>query len=225
MIPNGRTNQLDTIDFTRIAAVVVDVQNDFTHPDGALGRVGIDVTKLAEVIVHINQMNRLVRRLGGTVIFLQSTYTRTDGSFIHSAIGRHASRRWSYWTSGDVPFLREGHWGIDLDDRVEVSDADLVVAKHAYNGFFQNDLQSTLHAMSATCVIMTGVTGDCCVLATSQAALSEGHDVVIPTECIASYDAERHIAAVAMLDRLMGTVVSVEDIRSAVVAEYPKENK
>jgi ureidoacrylate peracid hydrolase len=216
MILDTRTNRLDTIDFTRIAVVVVDVQNDFTHPDGALGRVGIDVAKLAEVIDHINQINRLIRESGGKIIFLQSTYTRADGSFIHPAIGRHASRRWSYWTSGDVPFLREGHWGVDLDDRVEFSEDDLVVQKHAYNGFFQNNLQSTLLSMSATCVVMTGVTGDCCVLATSQAALAEGHDVVVPLECIASYDAERHGAAVSMLDRLMGTVVSVEDIRSAV---------
>src|SRR4051812_25348507 len=55
------------------ALVVVDMQNDFCHPDGYYGKIGVD---LADITVAVETMAKLVeaaRDAGVTVIWIEQT--------------------------------------------------------------------------------------------------------------------------------------------------------
>ena len=58
------------IDLSRTALVVVDMQNDFLHPDGWFPRLGFDPAPLAKVIPKLIELTRTARHAGVQVIWL-----------------------------------------------------------------------------------------------------------------------------------------------------------
>src|SRR5262245_60120580 len=58
------------IDLTRTALFVVDMQNDFLHPDGWFPRLGFDPTPLAAIIPKLNELTATARRAGVQVVWL-----------------------------------------------------------------------------------------------------------------------------------------------------------
>ena len=58
------TPQNLTIDLTRTAIIVVDMQNDFCHPDGWLAHIGVDVVPARAPIAPLTALLPVLRRNG-----------------------------------------------------------------------------------------------------------------------------------------------------------------
>ena len=59
-----------TIDLARTAVVVVDMQNDFCHPDGWLASIGVDVTPAREPIAPLDALLPALRDQGVPVAWV-----------------------------------------------------------------------------------------------------------------------------------------------------------
>jgi ureidoacrylate peracid hydrolase len=215
---------LEPLETSRCAVVVVDLQNDFCAPDGALGRTGMAIEPLHAVIDHVNQLTRTLRVLGAKVVFLRSVYTDANGRFRAPAMAAQAHRRWN-GRGLMVPFLREGHRGSELHPEVETHTGDTIVRKHSYDGFFRSRLGPVLRAASARHVIVAGITTDICVLFTSQEAFQRGYDVLIAQDCVAAYDAARHRAALHVLSHAIARVAPCHEILAAAQATAPVRSR
>ncbi len=221
LLPAGHTS-VAPFACAQTAVVVVDLQNDFCAREGALGRTGMAIEPLHAVIESVNRLVRNLRERGAMIIFLRSIYADREGRLRSPAMARHAQRRWN-GRGADVPFLQENHWGSELHADVEVDPRDVIVHKFAYNGFFDSQLGPTLSAANVRQVIVAGVTTDVCVLFTSQEAYQRGYDVMIPEDCVAAYDAERHRAALRVLDHAVAQVCAGEALlKAALPAGAPR---
>lgn len=201
-----------------VIGLVVDLQNDYCHPEGALAKTGLNVVPLEAVIKPVNAMIGNLRRLGAPVIFLQSIYTSTSGSFLQPAMARHGARSWN-GLGVDVPFVREGHWGSELHAALDVAPTDCIVTKRHYDGFFNSELGQVLQKLpDVRTMVVMGVTSDVCVMFTSQEAFQRGYDVIVPEHCVDSYEADRHAAALKVLNRTIGRVLP----ESTVIDEVAK---
>src|ERR1700737_4529406 len=58
------------IDFARTALVVIDMQNDFCHPEGWFGGRGIDVSPMRRPIPVIADLTGQLRNAGARIVWL-----------------------------------------------------------------------------------------------------------------------------------------------------------
>src|SRR3984893_19524303 len=93
------------IDANTTALVVIDVQNDFCHPDGAFGRVGHDTTSMPAMASALLKLLAAARAKGLLIVFVRATYDREVTSV---PLARHR-RKLGLLNS----LCLEGSWGAD----------------------------------------------------------------------------------------------------------------
>lgn len=166
------------------ALVVVDVQNDFAHPDGSLHVDGGDA-----VIGPINGQIAAARSAGATVVLSQDWHPEQTSHFVTGG------GRWP------VHCVR-GTWGAEL--HAELSrDADLIIRKgtggeDGYSAFGVEDpetgttsptgLTAYLRERGIDEVVVCGLAADVCVRATALDALREGFATTVLWEATRAVD-------------------------------------
>lgn len=164
------------------ALIVVDMLKGFLEPGHNL-YCGDDARRI------IPAVRRLVedgRRRGSQVIFLRDTHAQDDLEFKmfppHCVAG-----------TAETELVRE------LADLPGAH-----IPKTRYSGFFGTDLEARLAALRPGRITICGVCTDICVLHTAADARNRDYEVVVPTDCVASFDAEQHRWALRHMERVLG---------------------
>jgi len=84
--------------------------------------------------------------------------------------------------------LRDDVRGRPLAEALRPEDDDYFVLKPKHSGFFSTTLDILLDYLGARTLVLTGLTGDICVLFTAHDAYMRDFDLVIPSDCVASND-------------------------------------
>jgi nicotinamidase/pyrazinamidase len=166
-VSDGPTVRFDA----RTALVVVDVQNDFAHPDGSLYVAGGD-----EVVEPINALSRAAASGDAVVVLTQDWHPPSTPHFE---------------PDGDWPVhCVRGTWGARLADGLDPS-ADAIVRKgtrgeDGYSAFTMRDpvsgeevatgLGGLLRERRVESVVVVGLATDVCVAATAGDAARLGFD-------------------------------------------------
>lgn len=99
------------------ALIIVDMQNDFLHPDGGFGHIarempeaGIDMPFLMGTIPHVKQLIDAFRKAGRPVVYVA-----------HVLKPDYSDAQFPYWRIGLIPggnrtFIVEGTWGAQIVD-------------------------------------------------------------------------------------------------------------
>ena len=203
---NGRTHICEALIPSRTALLVVDMQNAFVDPDGALG-----VATAAGIVPAINRLADGLRAQGGTIVWVRTTFSavgrsRWDGYFERIAPGDGGeSLRANFYA--DSP----GHafWpGLKRET------TDLVVAKDRFSAFVEgaSELESQLRARGVDTLLITGtLTNVCCESTMRDAMMRDFQCVLIDDACAAHSDAE-HLASLENAARFFGDVMSTNDV-------------
>ncbi|WP_234906522.1 cysteine hydrolase family protein [Rhizobium rhizogenes] len=180
-----------TIDLARTAIVVVDMQNDFCHPDGWLAHIGVDVTPARAPITPLQTLLPTLRKEGVPIIWLNwgnrpdrmnlppavlHVYNR-DGRSI--GIGDTLPKR-------DAEVLQAGSWAAAVVDELAPHTNDISVDKFRMSGFHDTELDSILRNLDIETVLFAGVNADQCVLCTLQDANFRGYDCILLEDCSAT---------------------------------------
>jgi ureidoacrylate peracid hydrolase len=180
------------LDLARTSLVVVDLQNDFCHPDGWLASIGVDVTGAAGAVTALAAALPTVRRAAVPVVWVNwGTFpTRRNlppnALHVYDPDGRGVGIGSSAPTGH--PVLQRGSWGASVvDELLAVADpADTWVAKHRMSGFWDTELDSVLRNLDVDTLLFAGVNADQCVLATLVDAACAGYDVVLLEDAAAT---------------------------------------
>ncbi|MGC5616921.1 cysteine hydrolase family protein [Georgenia sp. Z1491] len=179
----GALPQRLTIDLARTAVVVVDMQNDFLHPRGWLGSIGVDVAPARAAIEPLRQLLPELRGAGVPVVWL-GWGNRPDRAnlppgvlHVYDADGRGGGIGERAGLSPAV--LTEDSWGAEVVDELTVEPGDLRVSKYRMTGFVDTPLDSILRRLRVDTLLLAGVNVDQCVLATLTDAAALGYDVVL----------------------------------------------
>lgn len=172
----GRDRKSDTV------LVIVDMISCWQFPDGHA--VEAQAAKIAPRIARLKA--RSVER-GIPVVYANdnSGQWRSDFKFVVAES------------------LASATPGADITRRLEPRPEDYFVLKPKHSAFFATPLEILLDHLRAKRLIVTGVTGDQCVLSTAADARMRDLDVVVPADGIASLTPERNHRALAHLREVL----------------------
>ena len=196
------------------ALIVVDVQNDFVHPEGKIGRGGSDMTALLNAVAVINRLVSDARAAGVPVIFVRVTHSPAVDNPAYRA--RYAARGMVV----DDLLCADGTWGAELYSELVPPAADEpVITKHAYDGFSVPDLATHLEKLNIDTVIVTGVVTELCVMGTVAGAFEHGFHVIVPSDAAGSVNPRASAAALDLVSRFYGRVATAADIAAEFTAQ------
>ena len=193
-------NRMVTFDLARSAIVVVDMQNDFCHPDGWLAHIGVDVAPARRPIAPLGSLLPLLRRASVPVIWL-NWGNRPDRLNLSPALLHVYKPTGEGVGLGDplpangAKVLEFGSWSAAIVDGLHVDPGDIHVAKYRMSGFQDTVLDSMLRNLSVTTLLFAGVNADQCVLCTLQDANFLGYDCLLLEDCTATTSPEFCMAA------------------------------
>lgn len=180
-----------TIDLARTGIIVIDMQNDFCHPDGWLAHIGVDVTPARAPIAPLAALLPELRAAGVPVIWL-NWGNRPDRLNLSPALLHVYNPSGAGVGLGDPlpgngsPVLELGSWAAAVVDELAPADGDIHVAKYRMSGFVDTPLDSILRNLDLTTLFFAGVNADQCVLATLMDANFQGYDTVMLEDCAAT---------------------------------------
>lgn len=76
--------------------------------------------------------------------------------------------------------------GAEIVETLRPDPEDYFVLKPMQSGFYQTPLQALLQALDTKTLVITGIAGDACVLATATDAHMRHYDVILASDCTAS---------------------------------------
>jgi len=188
MIPSQAT-------LSNSALLVIDVVNSCADEKYEDQERDIHYGKIRKMVPSLSSFITSYKQLGGTVILVttvpwQEQYLPDNINELYR--NNERARYWSRDTSGHA----EQFYEIPTDGAT-------IFAKNSYDAFTCQDLVSTLEKMQIRYIIVAGVFGDGCVLATICGGFSRGYHFIIAKDLIETTDdKDRQV----MQQRLKGTL-------------------
>lgn len=190
----------------RTLLLVIDVQVDFAAPDGAMGRLGLDLRAGAAAIGRIEALVAAAREAGVAACFSRVvTRPETDPPVL-----RALHRRQGLGAAA-LAICREGTPGADFH-RLRPAPGDLTVEKTRYSCFVGTGLEAMLRARGIDTIVAAGLTTDCCVDSTVRDAFHRDFHVVVAADACADYEDRHHRAALDVLGRHFAVAVRSDTV-------------
>jgi nicotinamidase-related amidase len=190
------------------ALVLVDMQNDFLHPDGAYGRAGQACAAIAALPARLKPVADAVRRTGGWIV--STHFTLVPGKDGKPFISPHLKKLRPFLGTGD---FAPGSTGQELID--ELQPADLAVEKVAFSAFYQSRLEWILARAGIETLIFGGIVTNGGVASTLRdAQVRDFHTIVLSDGCAAFRD-DVHDATIASLGSI-SDIATCADVISAL---------
>lgn len=190
----------------RTALLVVDLQNDFIHPDGWSARHHPGGPSLRHVLSPVNALIRAARGAAVPVVYILMEHGPAVDAPNYRA--RYLSRG-----MGEDILCAAGTWGARLDAEVTApAPGDLTIVRHSYDAFEGTALHDLLRGRGVETVVGTGVVTNLCVQTTVQHAFALGYYVVVAEDATAAVDPTVQAVTLANFRQFFGPVETSEVI-------------
>lgn len=177
---------------SQTALLIVDLQNDFLHPQGAYGRAGQSSPAIAALPARIRPLADAIRRSGGWIVSTQFTLVPAKGG--EPLISPHLKTLRPFLAKGD--FL-PGAWGHALVD--DLQPADLTVEKIAYSAFYMTRLEWALRKADIRRLYVCGIVTNGGVASTVRECHVRDLDAIVLEDGCAAFSEETHRIAIDAL--------------------------
>ena len=177
---------------SKTALLIVDLQNDFLHPDGAYARGGQGAPAIAALPSHVKPLADALRRQGGWIVSTQFTLVPAKGG--EPLISPHLKQLRPFLRKGD---FAPGSWGHALVD--ELQPADLAVEKIAYSAFYMTRLEWVLRKTGIEKLYVCGIVTNGGVASTVRDCHVRDFETVVLEDGCAAFSAETHKTAIDAL--------------------------
>lgn len=191
------------------ALVVVDLQNDFCSPDGLWGRLGLDLSMVAEAIPHTQQLIAAARRANLPVIYVQMTNLP---SFASQSPARIRYSVLKLKLSLDQIVCKIGSWGAEFLPEIAPRPGELVIPKWRYSAFDGTALDQVLRSKGIQTVLLCGTTTSVCVEGTARDAITHDYYTVLARDCVSDVRIDWHQASLLLMAARVDEVTSEEII-------------
>jgi len=200
-----------TASWAETALLLVDLQNDFLHPDGAYARGGAVAPEAAALPNRLAPLAHAMRRAGGWVAATQ--FTLVPGRGGEPMISPHLLALRPFLRRGD--FL-PGAWGHQVVDALQP--VDLAVEKIAYSAFYMTRLEWVLRRSGITRLVVGGIVTNGGVASTARDAHVRDLDVTVLGDGCAAPTPAMHATAIEAL-RPVARIAQVADVIADVLEE------
>jgi nicotinamidase-related amidase len=168
-------------DSSPVALIVIDMINDLEFPGGE--NILDSAIAVADRIAALKARAREARI---PVIYANDNFGRWRSDF--NTVIEHC--------------LQTSVRGRPLVQRLRPEKEDYFVLKPKHSAFFATTMETLLEYLGCERLILTGITGDICVLFTACDAYLRDFELYIPGDCIASVSDEENEKAIAYMRRV-----------------------
>ncbi|HEX8502677.1 MAG TPA: isochorismatase family cysteine hydrolase [Pyrinomonadaceae bacterium] len=174
-------------DKSNVALLLIDVINDLEFESGAeLLRHALPMAE------RLAALKRRAKEAGVPAVYVNDNFGKWQSDF--NKILEHC--------------LKEDVRGRPLAELLRPEEDDYFVLKPKHSGFFSTTLDILLDYLEARTLVLTGLTGDICVLFTAHDAYMRDFDLVIPSDCVASSDPSENDYTLRKMADLMDADIS-----------------
>lgn len=208
------------INLDKTALLIIDMQNDFCHPDGfSSSELGLDISATRKIIPSIQRVLTWARQEGILIIYTKESH-RPDLSDLT------ASKKLRYENAGSPigalgkmgKYLVQGEQGVEIISELQPLEGEIQVDKPAHSALVNSDLEFLLRSKGITHLVFTGVTTECCVLGTYRHASDLGFFCLLLEDCCAAFNESDHKAAIEVVlaeDGVLGWVTCSTELLQA----------
>jgi nicotinamidase-related amidase len=169
-------------DKSKAALLLIDVINDFDFPEGE---------QLLELAMpagrNIAELKRRAKATKIPVIYVNDNFGRWQSDFKKTVA--HATK----------PDAK----GKSFVELLLPDDDDYFVLKPKHSGFYSTTLDLLLMHLNAKNLILTGIAGNNCVLATANDAYMRDYKVFVPPDCVVSNTEEENQYALKQMETVL----------------------
>lgn len=194
---------LGAIDPARTGLVIVDLQNDFLHPEGAYARGGQKNADIAALPARVLPLVQALRGRGGWIV--STHFTLVPGKGGEPFISPHLKELRPFLGKGD---FAPGSWGHGLVD--ELQPADLTVEKVAYSAFYMTRLEWVLKKAGIDTLIFSGIVTNGGVASTVRDAHVRDFKTIVLSDGCAAFSRETHERAIGDLGTVSKTMTCAQ---------------
>lgn len=194
----------DPVPITRTALLIVDLQNDFLHRDGAYARGGQGAASIVALPLRLKPLADAFRAAGGWII--STHFTLVPGKDGEPLISPHLKALRPFLCKGD---FAPGSWGHALVD--ELGPSDLQIEKIAYSAFYMTRLEWLLRKFSIDRLVVGGIVTNGGVASTVRDAHVRDIEAVVLSDGCAAFDDATHQTAIAAL-KTVARVATIADM-------------
>jgi ureidoacrylate peracid hydrolase len=181
-----------SIDTTRTAVLVVDMQNDFGAKGGMFDRAGLDISGIQSAVAPTARVLAAGRAAGLKIVYLKMGF-RPDLSDLGGPEAPNRTRHNFLGVGSEVRapngalsrILVRDTWNTEILPELKPAAGDVVMYKHRFSGFYGTDLDATLRGVGVKDLIVTGCTTSVCVESTVRDAMFRDYRCVLLSDCMA----------------------------------------
>jgi nicotinamidase-related amidase len=190
------------------ALVIVDMENDFVHPEGkAATRGGRPLDHIHAIIPSIQELLAAARAASVLIVHIQHTTLADDLS--NSGPWFDARMKATY---SAIDVCLDGTWGQQIIDELRPLEGEAIVRKYRYGAFVGTNLDLVLRSAGIRTTVCCGAATNVCVEATAREAFSHEYYVVLPRQACGSWSASLHEASLATAAHRYASVCDVEEV-------------
>jgi ureidoacrylate peracid hydrolase len=193
----------EQVDPEMAALLVIDMQNDFCHPDGVSGKRGRQLAMSIEMTPRLEAFIKASRRAGMQVIFVQTIhYPWSDSPSWVRRLDR----------DGGDSVCRPGTWGAEFYAGLQPQNGDIVITKHRYSAFLGTDLDMILRSRGIRSLLISGVGTNVCVESTLRDGYMRDYHIVLLEDCVGATNQELHQATLQNVTLHFGSVSNSKEV-------------
>lgn len=194
-------------DNSAVALLLIDVINDMEFEGGE------QLLERAQPMAErIASLKKKARELKVPVIYVNDNFGKWRSDFKQTL--EHV--------------LREGCRGKPIAERLRPDDDDYFVLKPKHSGFFSTTLDLLLEYLQARTLVLTGIAGNNCVLATANDAYMRDFKLLVPADCVVSIEAQDNEYALKQMQKVLKADISPSaqlDLASVQTLPYPADKQ
>ncbi|THV24645.1 cysteine hydrolase family protein [Peteryoungia ipomoeae] len=179
--------------------LIIDLQNDFL--------ASLAASIVTPLVANTNHLVRAFRAETLPIVWIRQEF-RAD-----------LSDAFLEMRDIDIACVIEGTEGAQIHQDLEVSENDVTIIKKRYSAFFRTTLNQYLEEQKVDHLVLCGINTHACIRTAAIDACQRDYRVLLPRECIGSYDDEHARLTLRYLDGKIGRVVGVEDVVEMVRQE------
>lgn len=200
---------VDALDPASTALIVVDVQVAFAGEVSPVAERGVDLTGPIETVPRVLDLIEAAREAGLAIAYTRSVRrsdNRDGPERAHDILPQ-------IYREGE-PICLAGAPDTDYVGGIEPAPDEYEVEKRRYDAFHGTPLSSYLRVEGVETTLLCGFTTNVCVESTARGAHERGFDVVVVSDCCASFSPEMHEAALRNAELMLGTTATKAQVES-----------
>lgn len=225
-----------SIDASKTAVIVIDMENDFCSRGGLMDRVGANISVIQNIITPAKKFLTAARNVNIPVIYLKMGF---NPDLSNLGANEDTMRKRFYGIVGDTinapdgtvgRLLIQNTWNTEIVSELKPNENDIVLYKTRFSGFYKTHLDSILKRMGIKNLIVIGCTTSVCVESTVRDAMFRDYITVVLEDCTAEPDGflfsrSNHSASLFIIQAEFGWVSKSEEFIKAFREQIASDNK